>query len=97
MDITPAVLTASNIKYLLVIHELAHEATGARSTDLANVLRVKRPSVHQRIGTVPQSKTYIASSVALQWASLAANIGMTLAVANLIQVLYVEDLSGGRV
>lgn len=40
------------------------------------------------IGTVPESKKYIAGNVALQWTALVANIGMILAVTQLMQKLY---------
>lgn len=40
------------------------------------------------IGTVPESKKYIAGNVALQWTALVANIGMILAVTRLMQKLY---------
>ncbi len=40
------------------------------------------------IGTVSQSKPYIAANVALQWLSLAANIGLMTSVAALLQQLY---------
>ena len=40
------------------------------------------------IGTVKESKKYIAGNVALQWSSLAANIAMMGAIAHLLQGLY---------
>ena len=40
------------------------------------------------IGTVPESKKYIAGNVACQWAALAANIAMMAAVAHLLQSVY---------
>ena len=40
------------------------------------------------IGTVRESKKYIAGNVALQWLSLAANITMMAAIARLLQSLY---------
>ncbi|MDD4849603.1 MAG: ABC transporter ATP-binding protein/permease [Gemmiger sp.] len=40
------------------------------------------------IAVVPESTRYIAANVAFQWASLAANIGMVLSVANLLERLY---------
>lgn len=40
------------------------------------------------IGTVGENKKYIAGNVACQWVSLAANITMMGAVANLLQKLY---------
>lgn len=40
------------------------------------------------IGTVPESKKYIAGNVALQWTALVANIGIILAVTRLMQKLY---------
>ena len=40
------------------------------------------------IGTVSESKKYIAGNVAAQWCSLAANIAMMTAVTNLLASLY---------
>lgn len=40
-------LTASNIKYLLVIFELDHNGHGVRCTDIAEILHVTKPSVHR--------------------------------------------------
>ena len=40
------------------------------------------------IGTVGESKKYIAGNVALQWCSLAANIGMMAAITWLLAGLY---------
>ncbi len=45
------------------------------------------------IGTVRESKTYIAGNVLCQWISLAANITMMAAIARLLQELY---LGSGR-
>ena len=45
------------------------------------------------IGTVPESKKYIAGNVASQWVSLAANITMMAAIAKLFQSLYENTLS----
>lgn len=45
------------------------------------------------IGTVPESKKYIAGNVAGQWISLAANITMMVAIAKLLQSLYENTLS----
>ena len=45
------------------------------------------------IGTVPESKKYIAGNVAGQWISLAANITMMAAIAKLLQSLYENTLS----
>ena len=45
------------------------------------------------IGTVPESKKYIAGNVASQWISLAANITMMAAIAKLLQSLYENTLS----
>ena len=45
------------------------------------------------IGTVPESKKYIAGNVASQWVSLAANITMMAAIAKLLQSLYENTLS----
>ena len=51
----------------------------------------KRP-----IGTVPESKTYIAGNVALQWCSLAANITMMAAITSLLSGLQQGALSPTR-
>ena len=40
------------------------------------------------IGTVGESKKYIAGNVACQWVSLAANISMMAAIARMLQGLY---------
>ena len=45
------------------------------------------------IGTVPESKRYIAGNVICQWISLAANIAMMGAVAGMFQGLYEGDIS----
>ena len=45
------------------------------------------------IGTVQESKKYIAGNVASQWVSLAANITMMAAIAKLLQSLYKNTLS----
>ena len=45
------------------------------------------------IGTVPESKKYIAGSVALQWCSLAANIAMMYAVTALLAALCAGTLT----
>ena len=39
------------------------------------------------IGTVPESRKYIAGSVALQWCSLAANIALMAAITRLLAAL----------
>lgn len=40
------------------------------------------------IGTVQESKKYIAGNVGCQWLALAANIAMMGAIAHLLQRLY---------
>ena len=45
------------------------------------------------IGTVSESKKYVAGNVALQWCSLAANIAMMTALTGLLASLY-EGTSG---
>ena len=45
------------------------------------------------IGTVPESKKYIAGSVALQWCSLAANIAMMYAVTALLAAICAGTLT----
>ena len=47
------------------------------------------------IGTVKESKKYIAGNVALQWTSLGANIVMMGAIAHLLQSLYEGRAKGG--
>lgn len=44
------------------------------------------------IGTVPESKKYIAANVLLQWCSLAANIGMIFSIATLLQKLAIGNM-----
>ena len=46
------------------------------------------------IGTVEESKKYIAGNVVCQWVSLAANITMMGAIAHLLQTLYEGSASG---
>ena len=48
------------------------------------------------IGTVRESKKYIAGNVAFQWLSLAANIVLMAAVARLLQSLYAGTAGGSR-
>ena len=48
------------------------------------------------IGTVRESKKYIAGNVAFQWLSLAANIVLMAAVARLLQSLYAGTAGGRR-
>ena len=49
------------------------------------------------IGTVSESKKYIAGNVVCQWISLAANITMMGAIAHLLQSLYEGGTSGGQI
>ena len=49
------------------------------------------------IGTVPESRKYIAGNVVFQWISLAANIAMMGAIASLMQSLYKETAGDGQV
>lgn len=42
------------------------------------------------IGTVRESKKYIAGNVMLQWCSLAANIAMMVSITGLLQALYIK-------
>ena len=49
------------------------------------------------IGTVPESKRYIAGNVALQWCSLCANIAMMSAVAALLAALYAGEVTQGKI
>lgn len=48
------------------------------------------------IGTVKESKKYIAGNVVCQWVSLAANISLMYAVSEMLQNLYEGDFAGGR-
>ena len=47
------------------------------------------------IGTVKESKKYIAANVAFQWAALLANITMMAAIARFLQQVYQGNLTGG--
>lgn len=47
------------------------------------------------IGTVKESRKYIAGNVACQWISLGANIAMMAAIAHMLQGLYMKT-AGGR-
>ena len=49
------------------------------------------------IGTVPESKKYVAGNVALQWCSLAANIGMMSAIAGLLASLFTKTADGNTI
>ena len=49
------------------------------------------------IGTVPESKRYIAGNVALQWCSLCANIAMMSAVAALLAALYAGEVTQSKI
>ena len=46
------------------------------------------------IGTVPESKRYVAGNVALQWCSLLANIAMMTAITRLLAALYLNAADG---
>lgn len=48
------------------------------------------------IGTVPESKKYIAGNVALQWCSLAANIAMMATIASLLSTLQAGAMTSSR-
>ena len=48
------------------------------------------------IGTVPESKKYIAGNVALQWCSLAANIAMMATIASLLSTLQAGTMTSSR-
>ena len=47
------------------------------------------------IGTVSESKKYIAGNVVLQWCSLAANIAMMFSITNLFAGLYYGNTGSG--
>lgn len=49
------------------------------------------------IGTVPESKRYIAGNVALQWCSLCANIAMMSAVTALLAALYAGSMTQSKI
>lgn len=49
------------------------------------------------IGTVPESKKYVAGNVTLQWCSLAANIGMMSAIAGLLASLFTKTADGNTI
>ena len=49
------------------------------------------------IGTVKESKKYIAGNVALQWTSLVSNIAMMGAIARLLQSLYEGSARSGQI
>lgn len=49
------------------------------------------------IGTVKESKKYIAGNVICQWISLMANIGMMAAIARLLQKLYEGSADGTQI
>ena len=51
----------------------------------------------QLIGTVKESKKYIAGNVACQWVSLAANITMMGAIARMLQSLFVRSAGDGQI
>ena len=46
------------------------------------------------IGTVPESKRYVAGNVILQWCSLLANIAMMTAITRLLAALYLNAAGG---
>ena len=49
------------------------------------------------IGTVPESKKYIAGNVALQWCSLCANIAMMSAVTALLAALFAGSMTQSKI
>ena len=54
--------------------------------------------IHKRlIGTVVESRKYIAGNVLFQWTSLAANITMMGAVAKMLQSLFEDPAGNGRI
>ncbi len=48
------------------------------------------------IGTVPESRKYIAANVALQWCGLAANVAMMISIASLLASLAAGPASSGQ-
>ena len=52
MTNAPKPLTASAIKYLLILLELCKNETGARCMDIAGQLHVTKPSVHSMISNL---------------------------------------------
>ena len=49
------------------------------------------------IGTVSESKKYVAGNVAFQWCSLAANIAMMTAITSLLALLQAKTADGGSI
>ena len=49
------------------------------------------------IGTVKESRKYIAGNVACQWISLGANIAMMASIAHMLQGLYGKTAGGGEI
>lgn len=47
-------LTVANIRYLLSIQELDREGAGVRCVDVAEALKVTKPSVHSMVSTLVQ-------------------------------------------
>ena len=45
-------LTKSNLKYLLVLHELNQKPGGIRCVDVADALHITKPSVHTMMNTL---------------------------------------------
>ncbi|MBQ7086490.1 MAG: helix-turn-helix domain-containing protein [Clostridia bacterium] len=45
-------LTTTNIKYLITINQIYNTEKGVRCTDVANILRVSKPSVHRMVETM---------------------------------------------
>ena len=48
------------------------------------------------IGTVPESRKYIAANVTLQWCGLAANVAMMISVASLLASLLTAPAATAR-
>lgn len=47
-------LTVANIRYLLSIRELDRDGRGVRCVDVADTLKVTKPSVHSMVSTLAQ-------------------------------------------
>lgn len=49
-------LTAANIKYLVVLNQLNQSQSGIRCVDIAETLRVTKPSVHAMMNTLKKQQ-----------------------------------------
>lgn len=58
-------LTAANIKYLLVIHELGQNGSGVHSINIAERLKVSKPSTHEMLHTLKKRQLICKDSYGL--------------------------------